>query len=112
LEKCVVTPGDLHVTIQVDSTCSLKITNFTMEVSVRLFNLGWPERGQELDGGFRCSAFLKICLAEHYKFVIIPQTCRLIPAEVKAPRLNEVDRPQPVVERAAAASFVQLGQKW
>lgn len=30
---------------------------------------------------------LKICLAKHYNFVIISHTCRLIPAEVKPPRL-------------------------
>ena len=30
---------------------------------------------------------IKICLAEHYKFVMIGQTCRLITAEVKPPRL-------------------------
>ena len=48
---------------------------------------------------------IKIWLAEHYKFVMIGRTCRLITAEVKPPRLNEVDRPQPVVVRAAAALF-------
>jgi hypothetical protein len=30
---------------------------------------------------FVAALFFKICLAEHYKFVIIPQTCRLIPAK-------------------------------
>jgi len=34
------TPGDLHVSIRVDSICTPKFRNFTMEVSVRLFNLG------------------------------------------------------------------------
>ena len=30
---------------------------------------------------------IKIWLAEHYKFVMIAQTCRLITTEVKPPRL-------------------------
>jgi hypothetical protein len=35
----------------------------------------------------RAALFFKICLAKYYKFVMIGQTCRLITAEVKPPRL-------------------------
>ena len=44
----------------------------------------------------------KICLANHYNFVMIAQHLwGLTAALVSA--VEEVDRPQPVVERAAAA---------
>ena len=47
------TTAEPRISVRIDSIVQLKIRDFAIEVSARLFNLGRPERGEELGSGVR-----------------------------------------------------------
>jgi hypothetical protein len=51
---------------------------------------------------------MKICLAKHYNFVMISETCRFNGRGSEASAVNEVDRPQLVVEASCGCPSARL----